>query len=218
MLRLRWVTGHHLAAWAAVALTAALSVTVTPAVAAPPAPALAATPATSPAALGLLVKLREANARPQALGAPVNKQLDAERAQRLGKLLTELRMQTKAVKPNGRAAQHLDFGRVLTADEAERLSQQLRARPEVEWVVPNVREQRLQVVEPSDPRFRPSGPDVGQWWLYPAGGSSSNAVRDRLRGVPAIQTAWSQHRGDVKTPAAPRTPNWPAACCPATTS
>ena len=50
------------------------------------------------------------------------------------------------------------------------------ARPDVEWVEPNLRERRLQV-PPSDPLF------TQQWWLQPISGSIATTDA-RLRGVP----------------------------------
>ena len=41
----------------------------------------------------------------------------------------------------------------MTAPEAERVADQLRSRPEAEWVVPNHRERRLQVTVPGNPFF-----------------------------------------------------------------
>ena len=95
-------------------------------------------------------------------------------------------------RPLGRSAHLVQTGRSLTLNEAQRLADQLRAQPEVEWVVLNERERRLQVVEPNDPYFAGT---AGQWWLQRLGGSSANAIESRLRGVPDLQSAWSYDTG-----------------------
>ena len=89
----------------------------------------------------------------------------------------------------GRDQQLLDFGRSLPPDEAERLAARLRKHPDVEWVAPNTREQRLQLS--SDPL------SAQQWWLKPVAGSNANAPADRLRGVAGFQSAW--HSGIAAT-------------------
>ncbi len=87
-----------------------------------------------------------------------------------------------AMRPSGRDTYVLDFGRLLTEDETDRVAARLRARPEVEWVSANTLEQRLQVS--SDPL----APE--QWWLKAVAGLNSNAQSDRLRGVPGFFPAW----------------------------
>src|SRR6185503_16494543 len=49
---------------------------------------------------------------------------------------------------------------------------------------------------PDDPLFAGT---PGQWWLQPAGGSNANAIEARRRGVPGVQTAWSQGTGSAGT-------------------
>jgi serine protease len=95
------------------------------------------------------------------------------------------------MRPVG-AAQLLDFGRRLAADEAQRLADALRVRPDVDWVVPNERERMLVV---NDPLFPATAASSGQWWLFPVAGSDANALPDRLRGVPGIQAAWVTQTG-----------------------
>jgi serine protease len=97
-----------------------------------------------------------------------------------------------SLRPVGSAALLLDFGRRLAADESTRLADTLRARPDIDWVVPNERERLLQV---DDPLFAATATSSGQWWLYPVAGSDDNAPADRLRGVPGIQTAWLAEPG-----------------------
>ncbi len=150
-----------------------------------------------PPALGLIVKLKDPASTPAQPtgGREKAASVRPEPLERLQRVLAEARLKPMRLRPSGRSGQHLDFGRLLPGAEAEQLAAQLRARPDVEWVVPNVREKRLQVVQPQDPHFPAGAFTTGQWWLHPVAGSSQNAVRDRLRGVPGIQTAWSTHRG-----------------------
>ena len=114
-------------------------------------------------------------------------------------MLADTGIAPRGMKPSGRAAQLLQFDRPLSGDEAARLALALRKRPEVEWVVPNTRERRLQsAIPPNDPQFAvPPGGDTGdaQWWLYAPSGSDSNVAVDRLRGVPGFQSAWTTTTG-----------------------
>lgn len=137
---------------------------------------------------GLIVKLKDAPAheRAQALGAA--RVPDGGAAPRLQRVLAAVGITRYRAQPVGRAAQRLDFGRVLDGAEAARIAAQLRADPQVEWVVPNEREQRLQSA-PNDPYF------AQQWWLADPGGSNSNALADRLRGVPGFEGAWAREAG-----------------------
>ena len=86
------------------------------------------------------------------------------------------------MRPSGRDTYVLDFGRLLSAEETERVAARLRARPEVEWVAPNSLEQRLQVSND------PLAPE--QWWLKAVAGLNANVQSDRLRGVPGFFPAW----------------------------
>jgi serine protease len=171
----------------ALALTASLALGgLLPARAEPPAAKpLARAPAGRPAD-GLIVKLKDVPSREaaQALGA------NASRADRLQRVLRESAMAVTRTRPTGLAAHRIDFGRVLGHDEAERLAEQLRARPDVEWAVPNTRERRLDVV-PNDPFYQAGD----QWWLQQVRGSNQNALADRLRGVPGFAAAWSLSTG-----------------------
>ena len=68
----------------------------------------------------------------------------------------------------------------LTGDDAKRMAAQLRADPRVALVVPNVREQRMDVT-PRDVRY------TEQWWLQaPASGNT---------GVANFTAAWSRSTG-----------------------
>jgi serine protease len=87
------------------------------------------------------------------------------------------------LQPVGRDQQLLQFDAPLSAAEAARLRDKLLARPEVDWVEPNLREKPLQAA-PSDPLFDQ------QWWLHPVSGSNANALPARLRGVAGFQSAW----------------------------
>lgn len=87
------------------------------------------------------------------------------------------------MRPVGRDQQLLEFEAPLSRSEASALREKLMARPDVDWVEPNVRERRLQST-PSDPLF------AQQWWLQPISGSDGNVRQARLRGVAGFQTAW----------------------------
>ncbi|MEO7151872.1 MAG: S8 family peptidase [Burkholderiaceae bacterium] len=126
-------------------------------------------------ARGLLVKL-----------LPVAGAQTKADALRLQQALAAAGVAPKRTRAVGRAAQHLDFERVLDAAEAADLAQRLRRQPEVEWVVPNTREQRLEApIRPNDPLY------ASQWWLHPVAGSNANVLADRRRGVPGFETAWA---------------------------
>ncbi len=141
------------------------------------------------AANGLIVKLKDAPAhdRAQALGVGhrVPEEADGEHLKRV---LATAGISRYRALPVGRAAQRLDFGRVLGGDEAARIADQLRADPDVEWVVANEREQRLQTA-PNDPFY------AQQWWLANPGGSNSNVLSARRRGLPGFEGAWAREPG-----------------------
>jgi len=143
---------------------------------------------------GLIVQLKDAPAHVAAQVAPANERRVAQAAldtahDRLRRVLGSAGMTDARLRPVGRAAQLLEFGRVLGPAEAASLADRLRSRPEVAWVVPNEREQRLQV--PSDPMFGSTVNSSGQWWMFPISGSNANALEDRRRGVPGLQSAWA---------------------------
>jgi len=140
------------------------------------------------AANGLIVKLKDAPAHERAQALGVAKADDAQ-GSRLQRVLGHAGISRYRAQPAGRAAQRLDFGRVLGGAEAARIAAQLRADPDVEWVVANEREQRLQAATPSDPYF------TQQWWLANPGGSNSNALAARRRGLPGFEGAWALERG-----------------------
>lgn len=144
---------------------------------------------------GLIVKLREAgDERVRLLSADAALAARSDRRARLERVLDGIGMGAPArMRGVGAAFHHIDFGRRLDGAEAERLAERLRARPEVEWVVPNERERRL--VTPSDPQFPAGASGGGQWWLFPAGGSNANDINERLRGVPGVQAAWTVEPG-----------------------
>ncbi len=164
-------------------------------------PSFAATAAQphSESSAGLIVKLRDAPAHARALSAGVApadavKRSEAH-AERVRQVLAGAGLGRARQRPVGRAAQLLDFGHRLGAADAQRMAEQLRQRPEVEWVALNEREQRQQV--PNDPYFVATASSTGQWWLRSATGSSANALADRLRGVPGLQSAWSTSTGSA---------------------
>ncbi len=94
----------------------------------------------------------------------------------------------------GPRARQLDFGARLSAADAARLAQRLARSSEVEWVVPNERERRLNV--PQDPLFAASPSTSGQWWLFPAGGTNQSDIEMRRRGVASLQSAWLSSIGN----------------------
>jgi serine protease len=132
---------------------------------------------------GFIVKLRD--------GAPAAEAPPS----RLERVLGEARAPAAGARALGRRTHVVDFGRRLGADEAEAIARRLAQRPEVEWVVPNEREQRLAV--PQDPLFAASAMSSGQWWLFPAGGSNANDIEDRRRGVSGLQSAWQTTVGSA---------------------
>jgi serine protease len=157
---------------------------------------VAASPATpSPAAHGLIVKLRDSAV--QGVTSPTEHAARAmSRVQRLRDVLSVAGV-SAATRPVGGTFEHVDLGRNLTSAEAEDVAARLRARPEVEWVVPNELEHRL--TTPSDPLFAADAGGVGgQWWLFPAGGSNANDIDARRRGVAGVQTAWSTTEGSPR--------------------
>ena len=93
----------------------------------------------------------------------------------------------------GKRSRHLDFGRMLPADEAGRFVERLSRLPEVEWVVPNERERRLNA--PTDPLYAATFSSTGQWWMFQAGGSNRNDIEERRRGVPDLLSAWQTSTG-----------------------
>src|SRR5437899_7646056 len=126
---------------------------------------------------GLIVQLKDAPSH-ESLQSPTHgaTPLAAAQQQRLQQVLAAAGVTPSRLRPVGRAAQRLDFGRVLGGAEAAALAARLRQRPEVAWVVPNERERRLQLV-PNDPYY-PSAPNsTGQWWLHPVSGSNANALK-----------------------------------------
>lgn len=132
------------------------------------------------AAHGLLIKLRDnADGTPAAPG-------------QLKKLLDSAGLSAKE-RGLGKRSRHLDFGRLLPADEAGRIAQRLARLPEVEWVVPNERERRLNA--PTDPLYPASFSSSGQWWMFQAGGSNRNDLEERRRGVPDLLSAWQTSTG-----------------------
>lgn len=167
--------------------------------------ALAAGSADTGSARGLIVKLREGagSGRAQALAvetAGASASRAAERSERLRGVLAASGLPAARLRAVGSGFQHLDFGRRLDRIEAERLAAQLRARPEVEWVVPNERERRLQATTPSDPLFPADAGGIGgQWWLFPASGSNQVDIDLRRRGVPGLQLAWTTNNGSAAT-------------------
>ncbi len=152
-----------------------------------------------PVAHGLIVKLKE-GASAQSLQSEDDRA--AGRRERLQRVVQDAGLRDATVqrmRPVGRTAHHLDFGKALQADEAERLMAQLRARPDVEWVEPNTREKRL--AAPNDSFYPLVGAQQGQWWMYPVG-VGSGSITDRRRGVPGFETAWNRSTGLATAPVA----------------
>jgi serine protease len=147
---------------------------------------------------GVIVELKHAVPH----GAPLRESaLRADRVdaaalqrQRLQRAAASAGVAFTSLRPQGRAAHVLEFGRSLAPAEAEAIVARLRASPDVAWAEPNDREVALQSTAPNDPYFAGA---AGQWWLHPAGGSDANAIDSRLRGVPGLQRAWTWRSGSV---------------------
>jgi serine protease len=142
------------------------------------------------ASQGLIVRLKEAaphitlNPALVPLGDQMRKR-DSERWRsvlRGAGLTATSGVREPLMRPTGRDTFVLDFGRLLSAEETEKVAARLRARPEVESVSANTLEQRLQVSND------PLAPE--QWWLKAVTGINGNAQADRLRGVPGFFPAW----------------------------
>ena len=153
-------------------------------------PAALAAGSSAPLAAGLIVKLKDAPSHEQAAALGISR----AGTERLQGVLRQSSVVALRVSPSGRAAQRLDFDHVLTADEAGQLAARLRARPEVEWVVPNDIERRLAL--PNDPQYKPAS-GTGQWWLQAVSGANANAPAQRLRGVPGLPAAWDANTGNA---------------------
>jgi serine protease len=191
---------NHTGLRATIALLAALLIATTAAAADAPAPR------------GLIVELKDAPqhaepARENALQGPSHDVAAAQR-QRLQRVIAGVGLlaaggaapqQAPSVWPQGRAAYVIEFDRGLSPAQTDSMLAQLRASPEVAWVEPNDRESLQQSTTPSDPFFAGTG---GQWWLQPAGGSDSNTIDMRLRGVPGLQRAWTLTTGSTRVPVA----------------
>ncbi|HEX3140726.1 MAG TPA: S8 family peptidase [Rhizobacter sp.] len=136
---------------------------------------------------GLIVKFRDAPASAESAASRAATARSAEHPAHMRRVLQAARMSEARMRPVGRAAQHLSFGRMLSRADAEQMAAQLREQPEVEWVVANERERRLDV--PNDPLYLPARDSSGQWWLYPNSAASA--------GVPGIETAWLTETGQA---------------------
>lgn len=162
------------------------------AVAAPLTALLIVTAAHATAPRGLIVELKDAPehsepVRETALQADKADALALQR-ERLQRVVNAVGVRATAMRPQGRAAHVIEFGRTLSPLETEAMLAQLRASPEVAWAEPNDRESLQQSTTPSDPLFPGT---AGQWWLQPVGGTDGNAIDARLRGVPGMQRAWT---------------------------
>lgn len=150
----------------------------------------------STAVQGLIVRLKSAPAHEETIGRsagarPLDQALADRESARWRSVLVGAGLsglsgrREPGLRPVGRDQQLLRFDRVLDAGEVDRLRERLMRRSEVEWVEPNGRERRLQV-PPTDPYFGQ------QWWLQPVGGSNSNTIDARSRGVAGFQSAWAR--------------------------
>lgn len=83
------------------------------------------------------------------------------------------------------SAHVLNYGRWLTAAEAQAEAQRLRSDPDVEWVTINSIEKRMWTA-PNDPGYTSPDANNSQWWIKAAGGN---------RGVPDIPAAWTVLEG-----------------------
>jgi serine protease len=154
---------------------------------------------------GLLVKFKDAPAHEATRRAALSASRDsvavaavaaaAAHERRVQQTLAVTGLSGTRLQAFGRAALHLRWDQPLSAAQAEQHAERLRQRPEVEWVVLNERERRLQVPTPNDPMFAASAGNTGQWWLHPVSGANGNVLNARLRGVPGLQTAWLRSTG-----------------------
>jgi len=141
-------------------------------------------PSDGPAARGLIVRLKQpvANDRLHPRGDSPRTREAMQESVRWQRVLGEAGLSGASgraaprLRPVGRDQQLIEFERPLSRSEAASLREKLMARPDVEWVEPNLRERRLQV-PPSDPLF------TQQWWLQPIVGSNNG-------GIAGFQTAW----------------------------
>ena len=125
-------------------------------------------PSDGPAARGLIVRLKQpvANDRLHPRGDSPRTREAMQESVRWQRVLGEAGLSGASgraaprLRPVGRDQQLIEFERPLSRSEAASLREKLMARPDVEWVEPNLRERRLQV-PPSDPLF------TQQWWLQP---------------------------------------------------
>jgi serine protease len=148
-------------------------------------------PPDGPPARGLIVRLKQpvANESLHPRGANPRARAGTQESVRWQRVLGEAGLSGASgrveprLRPVGRDQQLIEFERPLSRREAASLRDKLMARPDVDWVEPNLRERRLQA-SPSDPLF------PRQWWLQPVSGSNANTLNARLRGVSGFQTAW----------------------------
>ena len=144
-------------------------------------------------ARGLIVRLKQPVAherlQPSSAGRRADEAAAEREAGRWQRVLGEAGLSGSSgrlaprLRPVGRDQQLMEFERPLSRSETALLRDKLLARPDVEWVEPNLRERRLQAA-PNDPLFLP------QRWLQPASGSNGNAIGARLRSVAGFQSAW----------------------------
>lgn len=133
---------------------------------------------------GLIVKLKSGELATTSASAPAAVEREAPQRvrERLARVFRGKSFPLGGVRETGAELQLVHWNRPLTGDEASRLMDELSRDPDVEWVVPNVREKRLQAA-PNDARYSE------QWWL------SAHATDALSRGVPNIATAWSATTG-----------------------
>ena len=143
---------------------------------------------------GLIVKFKDAPAHERVAALSASQR--SAQTSRVQLALAGARISEARLKPVGRDAQHLDFGRQLSATEAQAMAERLRSQPDVEWVELNQREQLLQAaVIPDDAYYSFDVPtnDPGQWWLRPPGETQGSWPASW--GAPGVQNAWSVEKG-----------------------
>ncbi|AKJ27022.1 S8 family serine peptidase [Caldimonas brevitalea] len=123
-------------------------------------------------AYGVLVKLKSSDAT-----TLVGREAPLAQRERLAAAFRGKSFSLGEVSPLDAEAHVVRWARPLSRVEADRLVQELRQDPNVEWAAPNVRERRLQAA-PNDPYF-----NSRQWWL-------STAPDIGSRGVPNIARSW----------------------------
>lgn len=145
-----------------------------------------------PKALGLIVKLKDAQAQSVVRLKASVRPSDSAQSQRLrlAALGARKRVGFVAQKPTAFGAQLIHAGRFTTVDEAEAEAARLRLDPDVEWVVVNRMEKPAAVGQTVTPNG--GSQFANHYWLATRTGSTP--------GVGNFQAAWTRLIGQTVTP------------------